>query len=65
MTSFPEMEISNLEIFFQTSTPPPDRIRQCGPPPENVSFDLDPLLPPLPGNFSGKMWIYLSVTSIG
>ena len=33
--------------FFSDQHPPPDRIRQCTPPPENVSFDLDPLLPPL------------------
>ena len=37
----------NLEIFFQTSTPPPTEFVNAPPPPENVSFDLDPLIPPL------------------
>ena len=50
---------SNLEIFFQTSTPP-HRIRQCGPL-RVISF----LIWTPTSNFAGKTWIYLSGSSIG
>ena len=64
------LEISNLEIFFRTSPPPPPlpptEFADATFPRETYFFYLDPLTPPPPmSNFAGKIWIYLSRTSIG
>ena len=65
------LEISNLEIFFRTSPPPPpppDRVRRCDLSPGNLFFLFGPPNSPPPppmSNFAGKIWIYLSRTSIG
>ena len=64
------LEISNLEIFFRTSPPPPlppTEFADATFPRETYFFYLDPLTPPPPpmSNFAGKIWIYLSRTSIG
>ena len=56
------VEISNLEIFFWTSTSPPMWL-----PSRKFFFNLDPIPPPPPpppSNSAGKTWIYLSGTSI-
>ena len=45
---------SQIWRFFIRPAPPPPPNSSMRPPPENVSFDLDPLLPPPPGNFAGK-----------
>ena len=60
LQSWQSLEISNLEFFFETSTFPPDRIRQCGPL-RKISF----LIWTPTSNFAGKTWIYLSGSSIG
>ena len=60
LESCQSLEISNLEIFFETSTFPPDRIRQCGPF-RKISF----LIWTPKSNFAGKTWIYLTGSSIG
>ena len=51
---------SNMEIFFQTSTPPPPIEFANAAPPENFIW-----FGPLQANFAGKTWIYLSGFSIG
>ena len=54
------LEISNLEIFFQTSTPPP-RPNSSMRPLRKIPF----LIWTPTSNFARKTWIYLSGSSIG
>ena len=57
------VEISNLEIFFWTSTSPPPHVT----PLKKILFQSGPHTPPPPRNYAGnagKTWIYLSGSSI-